>query len=77
MPEIEEKVIIPTHEFGFRKNRRTIEQIHRIVEQILKSFEKKQYCPAGFLDISKAFDKVWHEGLLYKLKSSLPLNYFL
>ena len=23
-----------------------------------------------FLDISKAFHKVWHEGLLYKLKSS-------
>ena len=24
----------------------------------------------GFLDVSKAFDKVWHEGLLFKLQSS-------
>jgi hypothetical protein len=36
-----------------------------------------QYCSAAFLDISQAFDKVWHTGLLYKLRRSLPLNYFL
>jgi hypothetical protein len=32
---------------------------------------------AAFLDISQAFDKVWHKGLLYKLRRSLPLNYYL
>ena len=24
----------------------------------------------AFLDLSKAFDRVWHDGLLYKLKSN-------
>jgi hypothetical protein len=32
---------------------------------------------AAFLDISEAFDKVWHTGLLYKLRKSLPHNYYL
>jgi hypothetical protein len=37
----------------------------------------KQYFCAAFLDISQEFDKEWHTRLLYKLKWSLPLNYFL
>jgi retron-type reverse transcriptase len=36
-----------------------------------------QYCSTAILDISQAFDKVWHTGFLYKLRRSLPLNYFL
>jgi hypothetical protein len=42
-----------------------------------KALENKQYCSAAFLDISQTYDKVWHIGLLYKLRQSLPLNYFL
>jgi hypothetical protein len=34
-------------------------------------------CSDAFLDISQAFDKVWHAGLLYKLRQALPLNSFL
>ena len=30
-----------------------------------------------FLDISQAFDKVWHDGLLFKIKNILPINYYL
>jgi adenylate/nucleoside-diphosphate kinase len=29
-------------------------------------------CASIFLDVQQAFDKGWHEGLLYKLKSQLP-----
>ena len=31
-------------------------------------FWKKEYCTAAFLDISQAFDKVWQDGLMFKLK---------
>lgn len=30
-----------------------------------------------FLDVSQAFDKFWHPGLLYKLKKILPPSYYL
>jgi hypothetical protein len=42
-----------------------------------EALECKQNCSAAFLEITQAFDKVWHTGLLYKLKLSLALNYFL
>ena len=32
-------------------------------------------CTAVFLDVAQAFDKMWHTGLLYKLKAILPGPY--
>jgi len=68
--------IIPDHQIGFRRTHATIEQVHRIVNTIHRALENKHYCTAAFLDISQAFDKVWHEGLLYKLKTFLPVNMY-
>jgi hypothetical protein len=38
--------------------------------------ENQQYCTAAFLDVSQAFDKVWHSVLLLKIKRILPSSYF-
>jgi len=74
--ELPPQTRIPSHQFGFRKGHSTIQQCHWLTDTILKAFEERKYCPAVFLDISQAFDKVWHPGLLLKIKQTLPYKYF-
>ena len=73
---LEDLKTMPDHQFGFRKQHSTIEQIHRLTRKISQDLEKKKYCSAVFLDIQQAFDKVWHGGLLFKLKKILPHTYY-
>ena len=56
---------------GFRPGDSTINQLLYITQKIYSAFEEFPLCKTGavFLDISKAFDKVWHEGLVFKLKT--------
>lgn len=75
-PILDSKNLIPAHQFGFRQEHGAIEQVHRLVKHISNDLENKRYCSAAFLDISQAFDKVWHRGLLYKLKNLLPHPYY-
>lgn len=75
-PVIEENQLIPTHQFGFRNQHSTIDQVHRVTGIIEESLENKRICSAVFLDISQAFDKVWHEGLLFKLQRDLPDQFY-
>jgi hypothetical protein len=69
LPTLQEKRILPDHQFGFRQKHSTVEQVHCITNAIHNALENNKYCTAAFLDISQAFDKVWHEGLQYKIKS--------
>ena len=71
-PIIERNNLIPSHQFGFRDHHSTIDQVYRITNVIESALEKRQVCSAVFLDISQEFDKVWHLGLLYKLRCHLP-----
>jgi hypothetical protein len=74
-PIIEDKKLIPNHQFGFRNKHTTIDQIHRITTTIERTLEEKKICSIIFLDVAQAFDKVWHEGLKYKLDINLPKQY--
>ena len=61
--------LITEHQSGFRPGDSTINQLLSITHEIFSSFEHFDETRAAFLDLSKAFDKTWHEGLLYKLKN--------
>ena len=57
---------------GFRPSDLCEYQLLSIVHDIYASFDcnPPRDVRGVFLDISKAFDRVWHEGLIYKIKSS-------
>ena len=67
---IEEKLLNP-NQSGFRQSDSCINQLLAITHEIFEAFDCNPPLEVRtvFLDISKAFEKVWHEGLLYKLKS--------
>ncbi|GBL99146.1 putative RNA-directed DNA polymerase from transposon BS, partial [Araneus ventricosus] len=63
---IENKILCP-EQYGFRKSLTTTHQLLRVVEYITSGFEKSECTGAVFLDIQKAFDRVWIQGLIHKL----------
>lgn len=61
----------------FRVDRFTIQQYHRLVDAISLTSDKQEVCSAIFFDISQAFDKIWHSGLLYKLRQFFNKDIYL
>lgn len=65
-PILYEHQIIPTTQFGFQPGHSIIHQVHRLTDTIASALERKQFCAGLFRDVAQAFDKVWHDGLLFK-----------
>jgi hypothetical protein len=69
-------------QFGFTKHRSCHDAVYRLLSHIVDTHttkdqhlaENDRYVPAVFIDISKAYDKVWIEGLLYKLHHDLGIT---
>ena len=64
--------LITKNQSGFRPGDSTTNQLLYLVNEIHQAFErcKSLEVRAVFLDISKAVDKVWHNGLIFKLKQN-------
>lgn len=61
-------------QFGFRSQHSTTHQLLRVVETLSEGKQKHESVAILLLDVSKAFDKVWHTGLIYKLSCmSVPV----
>ena len=56
-------------QYAFRSSRSTAGLQTIVSDRIARVFNRSRATRAVALDISKAFDRVWHAGLLHKLKS--------
>ena len=56
-------------QYGFRSSRSTADLLTVVSDRIARAFNRSGATQAVALDISKVFDKVWHAGLIHKLKS--------
>ena len=64
---LETNNILPDSQHGFRASRSTDTALAITYEKIAQALGEKQLCYVVLRDVAKAFDKVWHNGLKYKL----------
>ena len=65
-----ENYLTSSKQSGFRPGNSCINQLLSINHEVLSAFDIGLEVRGFFFDISKAFDKVWHAGLIYKLRQN-------
>ena len=61
--------LVSDFQYAFRSSRSTADLLTAVSNRIARDFNRSGAIQAVALDISKAFGRVWHAGLLHKLKS--------
>ena len=65
-----ENNLITKKQSGFKLGESCINQSLSITYEIYKSFDDGFKVRSVFLDISKAFDNIWHQGIIFKLRQN-------
>ena len=61
--------LLSNRQFGFRAGHSTSDALTYIAQRLTNSINDREEARIVCLDISKAFDRVWHRGLLAKLSA--------
>ena len=64
---LEDIGFINKYQSGFRQAKSTDDHLFRLSQSVMESFNRREHVVAVFLDVEKAFDNVWHNGLSYKI----------
>ena len=59
--------LLPKEQDGFRHRKSTVDQVVLLTQNVEDSFEAKKKAGAVFIDMTAAYDTVWHRGLTCKL----------
>ena len=68
--ELEKRKFFNQCQLGYRNKRCAMEHILRLTDDALTGLQANRLGVAVFIDVEKAFDSVWHNGLRYKLMNS-------
>ncbi|KAJ3584335.1 hypothetical protein NHX12_014830 [Muraenolepis orangiensis] len=63
---------LPREQAGFRRGRSTVDQVTLLTQDIEDSFQAKEKVGVVLLDLTAAYDTVWHRGLHLKLLRTIP-----
>ena len=63
----ESSSLLQPHQCGFRRGRSTLDVLLRLEHCIRHAQSASEICLVVYVDLKAAFDKVWVDGLLYKL----------
>ena len=64
---LEDIGFINKYQSGFRQNKSTDDHLFRLSQSIMEIVNRGEHVVAAFLDVEKAFDNVWHNGLRHKI----------
>lgn len=68
LPRFRKYIILMSEQHAYRPEHSTNTQLVELVDNLTLNYNKANQIAAVFLDMAKAFNRVWHEGLFHKLR---------